>query len=145
VAYQKVSDQPHAAPVRAYSASRRVDRRGGWGKWLVLAFLISGAYLGFVHPRHSDVRPDAVARTDAQQPEVLLYATSWCPYCAKTREYFRMHGVRYTEYDIEHNAAAEKGYRRLGGKGVPVVVIGEQVIRGYNPGAIGDALRPWLQ
>ena len=41
--------------------------------------------------------------------------------------------------------AAEKGYRRLRGNGVPVVVVGDQVIHGYDPGAMEDALRPWLQ
>ena len=145
VAYKKVLEQPYVPPVRAYSASRRVERRGGWGKGLAVCFLVYGGYLGFTHPWRSDVRPGAIAEANAQQPEVALYATSWCPYCAKTREYFRMHGIHYTEYDIEHNAAAEKGYRRLRGNGVPLVVVGEQVIHGYNPEAMEDALRPWLQ
>jgi glutaredoxin len=112
---------------------------------VTLAFLVYGAYLGFTHPWRGNTRADAVAGANAEQPEVLLYATSWCPYCAKTREYFRMHHIRYTEYDIEHNAAAEKGYRRLGANGVPVVVVGDQVIHGYKPEALGNALRPWLQ
>jgi glutaredoxin/predicted RNA-binding Zn-ribbon protein involved in translation (DUF1610 family) len=145
VAYSKVLDQPYVAPVRAYSASSRVERRGGWGRWLFLCFLVFGAYLGITHPWRGDTRAVVISDANAQQPEVSLYATSWCPYCAKTREYFRMHGVRYTEYDIEHNAAAEKGYRRLHGNGVPVVVVGDQVIHGYDPGAMADALRPWLQ
>jgi glutaredoxin len=144
VAYNKAMEEPYVAPLRV-QGSGRAEKRGSWGKWLMVCFIAYGAYLGFTHPWRGDVRTAAVAEASAQQPEVSLYATSWCQYCAKTREYLRMHRIQYTEYDIEHSAAAQKGYRRLRGNGVPVVVVGEEVIHGYNPEAMEDLLRPWLQ
>ena len=144
IAYNKVIDAQYAVP-RVTEHPAPVPRQGNWGKWIAVCCIVYGAYLGLTHPWRNAARPALVAEANAEQPEVALYATSWCPYCAKTREYFRMHHIRYTEYDVEHNAAAQKGYRRLGGNGVPVVVVGEQVVHGYQPEAMEELLRPWLQ
>lgn len=37
----------------------------------------------------------------AQHPEgVVLYATDWCGYCKKTRDFFKQHNIAFVEYDI---------------------------------------------
>ena len=36
------------------------------------------------------------AQQVAGQGEVILYATSWCGYCAKTREFLGERGIPYT-------------------------------------------------
>jgi glutaredoxin len=70
------------------------------------------------------------------QPEpavpVVMYATSWCPYCAKAREYFARTGTAYTEYDIEKSADAHAEFKRLGGRGVPLILVGNQKMAGFN-------------
>lgn len=71
---------------------------------------------------------------------VVLYATSWCGYCAKTRAFLNDHQVAFTEYDIEKSSEAYASYRALGGNGVPVVVIGDQVIHGFSPDEMAAAL-----
>lgn len=73
-------------------------------------------------------------------PRVELFVTSWCGYCAKTRRYFKMNNIPYVEFDIEKSADAYRRYATLGGRGVPVVKIGEAVIHGYNPPALKRAL-----
>ncbi|HHJ4328566.1 TPA: glutaredoxin family protein, partial [Klebsiella pneumoniae] len=65
--------------------------------------------------------------------EVVLYATAWCGYCAKTRRFFAEHGIRYREIDIEKSASGRQAYEALGGGGVPLLTIGDTRIRGYNP------------
>lgn len=73
--------------------------------------------------------------------KVVLYATRWCGYCAKTRAFFAQNGIDYLELDVEESDEGKRGYRALGGNGVPIVVIDDsQVIHGYNPAAIGAAL-----
>ncbi len=64
---------------------------------------------------------------------VVLYATEWCGYCEKTRKLFAEHDVPYVEYDIEESTQAYQEYRRLGGRGVPVVAANGTVIHGYSP------------
>jgi thiol-disulfide isomerase/thioredoxin len=62
----------------------------------------------------------------AQHPEgVVLYATDWCGYCKKTREFFKQHNVAFVEYDI----------------GIPLIVIRGEVLRGYDPNAMKALLK----
>ena len=77
-----------------------------------------------------------------QEAKVVLYATRWCGYCKKTREFFAANGIAYDERDIEASSSAEEEYRALGGNGVPVVVIGDQVIHGFSPAEMTRALSP---
>jgi glutaredoxin len=77
----------------------------------------------------------------AEAGSVVLYATSWCGYCAKTREFFAQNHIAYQELNVENSAEGRSGYMRLGGGGVPIVVVnGDTVIRGYAPNAIVEAL-----
>src|SRR2546425_6117871 len=70
---------------------------------------------------------------------VVLYATSWCPYCAQARAYFAKKGVSYIEHDVEKSAAAQAEFKRLGGRGVPLIVHGANVMRGFREQSL-DAL-----
>lgn len=73
---------------------------------------------------------------------VVMYATQWCRYCEKTRKLFAKHGISYVEYDIERSAQAHREYKKLGGRGVPVVNAHGTVIHGYSPQKILAAARP---
>src|SRR5205814_6785515 len=90
--------------------------------------------------RAPDVSPASSkpAQISAAMP-VVMYATSWCPYCAQARAYFAKKGVSYVEYDIEKSAAASAEFKRLGGRGVPLIVHGANVMRGFREQSV-DAL-----
>ncbi len=75
-----------------------------------------------------------------QDAQVVLYATRWCGYCKKAREFFASNGIAYEERDIEASTSAGAEYRALGGNGVPVVVIDELVIHGFSPKRMLEAL-----
>ena len=64
---------------------------------------------------------------------VEVYVTSWCGYCKKMISFLNEKGIQYSAYDIEKDSNAERTYRELGGRGVPVVRIGDKIIYGYNP------------
>ncbi len=64
--------------------------------------------------------------------QVVMYATSWCPYCQKARNYFREQGIPYVEYDIEKNAEARAAYRAFGGRGIPVIFVGKRRMDGFS-------------
>ena len=65
-------------------------------------------------------------------PPVVMYATSWCPYCAKARAYFARKGIAYVEYDIEKSAAVNAEFKRLGGRGVPLILVGKEKMSGFS-------------
>ncbi len=71
--------------------------------------------------------------------EIVLYATTWCGYCAKTRELFAEDGIAYREVNIETDAAGRARYQALGGRGGPVIDLRGQVLHGYDVRAIRAA------
>jgi glutaredoxin len=73
-----------------------------------------------------------VAQLVVSKKKVVMYATSWCPYCAKARKYFRAHHIPYTEYDIEKDTAAKRRHQELGGGGVPLILVDKERIRGFS-------------
>ncbi|GAA3957172.1 glutaredoxin family protein [Allohahella marinimesophila] len=73
--------------------------------------------------------PPAMA---ADPGEVILYATSWCSYCAQTRHLLDREGVEYLEYDIETSAEGLEKFKALGGRGVPVLQVDNSVVYGYS-------------
>lgn len=78
----------------------------------------------------------------ALHPEgVVLYATDWCGYCKKTREFFKQHNVAYVEYDIEKSTEGKAQYDQLHGSGIPLVVIRGEVLRGYDPNTMKELLQ----
>jgi glutaredoxin len=84
-------------------------------------------------------RPEPVAGVGAG--EVVMYATSWCGYCAKTRQFLRTRGIPFVERDIEGSAEARREYQALNGRGVPLLVIrGTMIVHGYSPKEILRAL-----
>jgi glutaredoxin len=80
------------------------------------------------------------AQPGYQPPPVVLLATGWCGYCKKMREYFAEQNIAYTEYDVEQDAKGQQWYEELGADGVPVVLVGAQVIYGYDPDGVSAAL-----
>lgn len=64
--------------------------------------------------------------------EVVMYSADWCGVCKKARRYFRENGVPFTEYDVETSAKGKAGYRKLRGKGVPIILVGKQRMNGFS-------------
>ena len=73
---------------------------------------------------------------------VKIYTTNHCPYCAMAKEYFKKNKVNYTEVNVEENEkAAEEMIEKSGQMGVPVIEINDEIIVGFNRGAIEKALK----
>jgi mycoredoxin len=74
--------------------------------------------------------------------DIILYSTDWCPYCESLRVYLKGYNIPFQERDIEKSMVAAMGWFALGhGRGVPLSVMGEQVIYGYDMDKINAALR----
>lgn len=80
---------------------------------------------------HSGSTPEATfkARYDAGRDRILMYSLSTCGYCAEKRRLFDRLGVRYTEYMIDEDQAAEDRLTsRMRQAGLPVDAIGTPII-----------------
>jgi glutaredoxin len=73
---------------------------------------------------------------------VIMYMTSWCPYCVKAREYLRSLDVNLIEYNIERDKSKrdEMLSKSGGSTGVPLIDVEGIIIRGYNPSALRTAI-----
>ena len=77
---------------------------------------------------------------------VKLYALSTCPYCNKTKKLLDEQGYVYESVDVdlagEEEASRVLGEvdRLTGRRSFPVILIDNQVIQGYKPDAILNAL-----
>ncbi len=65
-------------------------------------------------------------------PEVVMYSTTWCGYCKKAKRYFEKNNIAYKELDIEKSSAAAAAYKKLGARGVPVILVGDKRMNGFS-------------
>lgn len=65
-------------------------------------------------------------------PRITLYSTRRCPHCRQVKQYLVQRGLRFQELDIESNQRAQKAFARLGARGVPVVMIGDSRVDGFD-------------
>jgi len=63
---------------------------------------------------------------------VVMYSTSWCGYCKQAAKHFRKNNIPFVEYDIEKSERGAKEYKKLNGRGVPIILIGDQRMNGFN-------------
>jgi glutaredoxin 3 len=72
---------------------------------------------------------------------VEVYATTWCPYCARARTLLRRKGLSFVEIDIDEDPKRRaEMIRRAGGRtSVPQIFIGGEHIGGSDDLAALDA------
>ena len=76
----------------------------------------------------------------AKPPRITLYSTSRCSHCKQLSAFLRQHKIPFGEQNIERNQRAYLEFQRHGGRAVPLLVIGQQVIRGFDRKKIEKAL-----
>ena len=76
----------------------------------------------------------------ASGTQVVMFATKDCPFCEKARALLAAENVAYTERLIDGSERAEAEFIERGGRGVPLLFIGDRRIAGYRELAIRDAL-----
>ena len=72
--------------------------------------------------------------------DIVIYTTQWCPYCKALRNTLNQYDIPYKEHDTEKSIQGILGFWALRARGVPVSVIGEEIIYGYDGQQITDAL-----
>ncbi len=73
--------------------------------------------------------------------QVVVYGTSTCKFCAMTRDYLKQEKIRFADFDVENDPKAREKFIALGSQTVPVILIGDRRISGFNKPVIEAALR----
>lgn len=71
---------------------------------------------------------------------VEIYVTAWCGYCKQAQRYMTSRGIPFVAYDIEKDSAARQRHRELGGRGVPLIIIGQNRMSGFSAEALENHL-----
>ena len=67
------------------------------------------------------------------QPKVLMYATGWCPYCARARQLLQQKGIAFEEIDVDARPQARaEMLARSSRHTVPQIFIGETHVGGCD-------------
>ncbi|MCL5738302.1 MAG: glutathione S-transferase N-terminal domain-containing protein [Bacteroidetes bacterium] len=75
------------------------------------------------------------------QPKVIIFTTPTCSFCRAAKQYFNEKKVRYTEVDVARDPrAAQDMMRRTGQMGVPVIMINNRSIVGFDKPKINQLL-----
>lgn len=74
--------------------------------------------------------------------KVVVYSVESCPWCAKVKEFLAAKKVKFTNKDVgKDQKAAQEMIKKSGQQGVPVTVIGKDVIVGFDEARLEKALK----
>lgn len=89
---------------------------------------------GLASPRHDD-EAAFLARYDAHRDRIVMYSLTTCGYCTEKRRQFEHMGVRFTEYMIDEDSAAEDRLNAqlqragiTGAIGTPILEVNGQIL-----------------
>lgn len=72
---------------------------------------------------------------------VKIFTTPTCSYCKMAKEFFKEHGVTYQEVDVTKDQVALKDMAdRSGQMGVPVILIDDDVVVGFDQERLSSLL-----
>ncbi len=77
----------------------------------------------------------------ASQPKVIIFTTPTCSFCNAAKRYFREKKIKFKDIDVSRDhRAAQDMVRRTGQSGVPVILINNRPIVGFDKPKINRML-----
>ncbi len=73
--------------------------------------------------------------------KVIVYSTPTCPYCKRVKDYLTQKEVSFSDYNVaEDREKAKEMIDKSKQMGVPVIVIGDDVVVGFNQAKLDSLL-----
>jgi glutaredoxin len=76
--------------------------------------------------------PGLITKSKGSSKDVVMYSASWCGYCKQARRYFKQNNIAFNEYDVEKSSKGKRDYKKLGGNGVPLILVGNKRMSGFS-------------
>lgn len=74
--------------------------------------------------------------------DIKVYSTETCPFCVKAKEWLKENDHEYEEINVQADPSkAQEMFEKSGQMGVPVIDIKGQIIVGFDPHAMQEALK----
>lgn len=75
------------------------------------------------------------------EKKVTIYSTPTCHFCNMAKDYFNANGVKYESFDVSNDSAKRAEMMEKSGQlGVPVIVIEDNIIIGFNKPKLAELL-----
>ncbi|GJQ63807.1 MAG: NrdH-redoxin [Melioribacteraceae bacterium] len=75
------------------------------------------------------------------QPKVIMFSTPTCSFCNTAKRYFKEKKIRFKDIDVSRDMSAAKDMqRRTGQTGVPVILINNRPVVGFDKNKIDRML-----
>ena len=78
-----------------------------------------------------------VMQTADGRQAVGIFTSDSCTYCAAAKQYLTEKAVAFKEFNLDHSDEARQVFGMLGGRGVPLIIVGDQRLVGFDPGMLG--------
>lgn len=79
--------------------------------------------------------------SEKRQPTVIMFSTPTCSFCVTAKRYFKEHKIKFKDIDVSRDQrAAMDMKRRAGTTGVPVILINNRPIVGFDKQKINKLL-----
>jgi len=75
-----------------------------------------------------------------KQPKVIVFTSPTCSWCNAVKRYLREHHIRFRDIDVSRDANAARDLARRGHRGVPVLLINNRPVVGFNKPEINRLL-----
>jgi len=72
--------------------------------------------------------------------DVVVYTTPGCTSCERAKAFLTAHGVTFAERSLAGDSGAVEELIALGARRLPVVRIGNEIISGFDPARLSEAL-----
>ena len=72
--------------------------------------------------------------------KVQIYTSNTCGYCHMAKDFFEENNIEYTELNVSENVEARKELMKKVYMSVPVIIVGEEEILGFDKDRIVQIL-----
>jgi glutaredoxin len=126
--------------MKAQSPQKQISTRKGL---LLIAIVIAGITVVSLvrHWSQAATAKGFAVQTAEGQKAVAIFTTDSCTYCAAAKQYFAQKKVAYTEFNLDHSDKARQVFGMLNGRGVPLIVVGERRLVGFDAAVLGRVLK----
>ena len=73
--------------------------------------------------------------------DVVIYSTPTCHFCHAAKDFFTENNVGYIDHNVQDDMTArQEMITKSGQMGVPVIMIGDEIVVGFDEDAIREKL-----
>lgn len=112
-------------------------------KYVLILFTFVALYLVYGKITHVEEEPYTEAqylaeygpkakKVEVKKSSIILLSRPGCGYCTLAKKLLDSKGVEYTQYNVQTSQKGRALYKKYKGTGVPLILNGSKVIRGYN-------------